>query len=372
MSKLLRITIASLFLMSLLVPATALAVDFANGEIAIQLNDFGRVRVHAPAIDGDIQIDRSSVLVGVSSDAVYDYWEDGDTEVTPVVVDDPQLSDVELYGVFNNNYSGEPPNVLIHINVYGWNSGAYCLVKFTVENMESEAIDAIMGLELLPQINGEYGNESMAYLTDADVVNSYKTGSHVGYKFMTTTLTSLKIFDWYDGYNDGADADFYDWLTYGQIDENFTAGIDGAVGILGMDSVNLGPGESVEFYTGVAVGGDQAEMLSNMDLAEAALGGFLAIEDEEVMVLNQVRLDQNYPNPFNPNTAINFNVPSPDHVTLSVYNTAGQLIETLVDRDMEAGYHTANFQADDLSSGLYFYTLNVGGQQITKRMTLLK
>jgi hypothetical protein len=83
-------------------------------------------------------------------------------------------------------------------------------------------------------------------------------------------------------------------------------------------------------------------------------------------------LGQNYPNPFNPQTSIDFIVPAAGTVSLQVFNARGQLVKTLVAREMAAGKYTSSFNADDLTSGVYFYRLNVAGHTETRKMTLLK
>ena len=83
-------------------------------------------------------------------------------------------------------------------------------------------------------------------------------------------------------------------------------------------------------------------------------------------------LYQNYPNPFNPATTIKFALPIDSRVKLNVYNTLGQLVETLVDREMESGYHEVNFDAARLSSGVYLYQLQTGNYISTQKMLLLK
>ena len=64
-------------------------------------------------------------------------------------------------------------------------------------------------------------------------------------------------------------------------------------------------------------------------------------------------LYQNYPNPFNPSTTIEFEVPKTVNVRIEVYNIAGQRVKTLLNRSMKAGYHEIEFNAQNLSSGIY-------------------
>ena len=71
-------------------------------------------------------------------------------------------------------------------------------------------------------------------------------------------------------------------------------------------------------------------------------------------------LSQNYPNPFNPTTTIKFALPVSSNVKINIYNTLGQLVETLVNKEMESGYHEINFDASKLSSGVYLYQLLAG------------
>lgn len=83
-------------------------------------------------------------------------------------------------------------------------------------------------------------------------------------------------------------------------------------------------------------------------------------------------LKQNYPNPFNPTTQIEFTLDELQNVTLTVYNLMGREVATLVDGVLQAGRHTALFDASSLSSGVYIYRFISDSQQFTKKMTLLK
>lgn len=83
-------------------------------------------------------------------------------------------------------------------------------------------------------------------------------------------------------------------------------------------------------------------------------------------------LSQNYPNPFNPTTNIRFDIPNSGNVTLKVYNELGKEVNTLVNSYKNAGSYEINFDASSLSSGVYFYKLDVDGFTSTKKMLLVK
>lgn len=83
-------------------------------------------------------------------------------------------------------------------------------------------------------------------------------------------------------------------------------------------------------------------------------------------------LEQNYPNPFNPATTIKFSIPQASKVQLVIYNQLGEKVAELVNKELDAGYHIYNFNASELASGVYFYSINAGDFQATKKMLLLK
>ncbi len=84
-------------------------------------------------------------------------------------------------------------------------------------------------------------------------------------------------------------------------------------------------------------------------------------------------LDQNYPNPFNPSTQIRYAVSTKDVVRLKVYNTLGQEIATLVNKEHTPGTYTVTWDARGVASGTYFYRLEVGSQAVdVKKAVLLK
>ena len=83
-------------------------------------------------------------------------------------------------------------------------------------------------------------------------------------------------------------------------------------------------------------------------------------------------LAQNYPNPFNPTTTIRYALPQRSRVTLTVFNTLGQQLATLVNEIQDAGYHDIRFDASGLASGVYLYRLQAGNVAMTKRLLLVR
>lgn len=82
---------------------------------------------------------------------------------------------------------------------------------------------------------------------------------------------------------------------------------------------------------------------------------------------------ENYPNPFNPSTTIRFELMNDEIVTLAVFSVTGEMVASIYDSaPLEAGSHSAQFNADDLPSGTYYYTLITDGTAVTKKMLLVR
>jgi len=98
-------------------------------------------------------------------------------------------------------------------------------------------------------------------------------------------------------------------------------------------------------------------------------------KSSEVRTLTKesVSLDQNYPNPFNPTTVIRFDLPESKNVSLTVYNMKGESVAVLAENElMQKGLNQYEFNAGNLPSGVYVYTLKAGNFTENKKMTLLK
>lgn len=100
-------------------------------------------------------------------------------------------------------------------------------------------------------------------------------------------------------------------------------------------------------------------------------GGTVDVISDGILV-NDYSLEQNYPNPFNPTTNIKFSLQKSSFVSLKVYNILGQEVATLINREMQNGVFTVDFDASGLTSGLYIYKLQAGEYSSSKKMMLIK
>jgi hypothetical protein len=99
---------------------------------------------------------------------------------------------------------------------------------------------------------------------------------------------------------------------------------------------------------------------------------YTLVNDNESTVPNQFSLFQNYPNPFNSSTTFTFNLPYASLVNLSVYNSLGQLVKTLVNEQLPYGQHKLAWDAGEISSGVYIYRIKTETYSATRKCLLLK
>jgi hypothetical protein len=100
--------------------------------------------------------------------------------------------------------------------------------------------------------------------------------------------------------------------------------------------------------------------------------GIITSVEDEINSVNSFQLFQNYPNPFNPITTIKFSLAEPQQVKLIVYSLLGEEIKVLVDEYKSIGIHSVIFDAGQLASGIYIYTLVAGNKTSSKKLILLK
>jgi len=96
------------------------------------------------------------------------------------------------------------------------------------------------------------------------------------------------------------------------------------------------------------------------------------IDNRHNNIITDYRLDQNYPNPFNPTTTIRYSLAKQGDVSIVVYNILGQQVAKLVNAKQIPGEHNVQWNAGNLPSGMYFYTIKAGNYSQTRKMILMK
>ncbi len=140
------------------------------------------------------------------------------------------------------------------------------------------------------------------------------------------------------------------WYNYFSGDSIFVSNVN--------DLISLQPGE-FHIYSTVKLPTPEDGILSDVEY----------LYDETV---ENFHLEQNYPNPFNPSTTISFAVATTSNVNLTVYDILGNEISILVDAELTPGRYNVTFNADEITSGIYFYTLRANNFFETKKLILLK
>jgi hypothetical protein len=126
-------------------------------------------------------------------------------------------------------------------------------------------------------------------------------------------------------------------------------------------------------------GGHEGPPLVFLASCEEYVPDLSGMEYESDLFPDKIELKQNYPNPFNPSTVISYQIPASLNpskggtlVTLKVYDILGSEVALLVNEEQPAGKYQVEFDASELSSGIYFYQLTAGEFIQTKKMVLIR
>jgi lysophospholipase L1-like esterase len=182
------------------------------------------------------------------------------------------------------------------------------------------------------------------------------------------TITPFNGNSYYNQYSESCRNAVNQWI---RINGNFDACID-------FDKVMRNPQDTtrlVSTYQNDGLHPDTAgykKMGESIDLnlfvGELSTG----MNEKSENLPNTFSLLQNYPNPFNPTTTISFGLPVKSYVSLKIFDSLGREAATIVSKEMSAGSHSKEWNASNMSSGIYFYRLQAGSFTETKKLVLLR
>lgn len=374
----------TIFIFSLLLAEISTAqVSSGTGLIGFNLSSYGRVRTSTNSfVAANRELDRMSFVVAQSNNAVFDYTNDaGLTTFLAQLISIPGV-DSAAETLNDNSYSSLPPKVKVRTTVMAWKNQRYIMVRFRVIADTSALGSLYMGAAVIPKVGLIYGGETIKYSGARKVTSFYREGeaSYWGIKVLSPGALGVTMLDW-DTYSldpaaDAATDSMRNAMVKntGYKDSLIVAGSNGSI-----YSVNVGKtsftnkGDSVSFFYAVGYGTTESDMYAALDSATAKYPKIAtSVQKNEVVQPNGFSLEQNFPNPFNPSTQIKFSVGTSSFVSVKVFDALGREVRTLVNQQLEIGAYTATLSADNLSSGMYYYTLQAGSFKETKKMLLMK
>jgi len=215
-------------------------------------------------------------------------------------------------------------------------------------NMILKATDGISSDEVVLALADE-ANDAIVYGEDEDKLMN---------RVFDGVFVSLEN-NLYTDYRDDQYADFESWnVEVGEHDTpiNFTADFSG-----------------IDADVHVVINGEAINLKENATFDTDATEMTIVVGDiSKFMVPTQFALGSAYPNPFNPSTKLSLDITQTGYVNMEVYNLKGQVVETLINGVMNAGYHTITWNASQLSSGMYFVKVIAGENVATQKVMLLK
>jgi hypothetical protein len=336
----------------------------------VNISKYGRIRLLTP--DGTRHLQRASILVETSSTSVFDYENDANELDPPTLVTNPTQSDFEIYSSIDNSYSSAPPDVIVKLNTYGWTNGSYTIVKFNIQNKQLDAMNASAGLDVIAELNQEYGFDTVTYNSAAGVVRFHRgSQQNMGIKLLSASLSSLYSFEWYEGYS--VDTSYWNWMNHGDLQPQYASNtVDGPVTITAQLPIVAAPEASFNVFYAFALGANEQAMLANIAAAEVKYQGLITGINDNKHSLQGFDLGQNHPNPFKQSTTMSYQIPGNGFVSLKVYNAMGNEVATLVNENQTMGSHTIQYNANDLSNGIYYCKLMFNDQIKSTKLVVIK
>jgi subtilisin family serine protease len=336
------------------------------------------------------QIFEGGLMIGLSNTQVSDVCRRGN--IAPYNVSDTDFTALSTYslttpglissqdgiGLFNDDGAGSSKiGLLVTPKSYAFNSSPdldYIILQYNVKNTNSTALNNIyIGLSLLFTPNASLGGN----ISTLDTVNK------LGYTFnqanpniylgcamltnQTLNFKAINAINIFDGYTTEEK-----WLALSSGISNPLIGPGPNCIVISGGPVNIAANSTETIGFAIVKGNDLNDLKNKTIIARNKYSTTIGITPISTSIPVKFNLSQNYPNPFNPSTRIKFALPKSEFVNIKIYDILGKEISTLVNENLTAGYYEVEFNANNLSSGMYFYKFESSTFTDVKRMVLIK
>jgi hypothetical protein len=138
-----------------------------------------------------------------------------------------------------------------------------------------------------------------------------------------------------------------------------------------VDSLTMNTSVSAKLEFSLGTAGTGQVWIDSVSITEISTST-MGVEEAKEQCPTSFALHQNYPNPFNPTTTIRYSLPHKSQVLLTVYNTLGQQVATIVQAQQDAGSYEVKFDGSALASGVYIYRIQAGSFVQAKKLLLVR
>jgi hypothetical protein len=369
-------------------------VDYLNinvNDVAASITSIGRIGYNSAGpgqgigftyMGGGSLLYEASLMTGVSASQVSDGFRDlttTDNDFQSVSVVErltPGISQFDAYGKMNdaNATTSAPMNILITHRAYAWTSAPdrkYIMVHYTIKNTSGSALNNFFaGIGADWDILPDYANNratvdmgrKMGYAFSTDVGGFYcgiKLLSQGGFNHyaIDNTGTGLGGVNLSDGF--GTD-EKYTTLSTMRNDAGTTGTGNDVIDVVSSGPFTINAGDSIVVAFALLASDNLGTLLAGADASQVMYDSMNPTGIEEISATHEFNLNQSYPNPSSGQATITFTLPESNATDLTIYNTLGEKVKTLLNEKLNAGTYSVVVDLSSVKSGNYFYRLSSG------------
>lgn len=327
----------------------AIATNPARGLFIINISDINNPKMLSHYVGNNTSQPNSITKAG---DLVFITQAPTETNVILQIIDVKNLNEPKGLGIFQGNYNARRTAVKDTLVFLATSNGGLRIIDISHPNKPIEL---------------------------SNILNEV-TGVAYHYPYVYTSSFEFSIININDPLNPFVVSSLHthtgSFSVHLVVTNNYAYWAEGVLGVI--DISNPENPTQITTFQGKDVGRGVAVNHNSVLFAAQSQGVWIlrnnlvtnVIDDNPIS--HNYELSQNYPNPFNPSTIISFSIPVRERVELKIFNSLGQEVAALINKELEAGIHRIEFNAASYASGVYFYRLKTDNFVQTKKLLLLK